>query len=97
MTKMKQSYTIPLLVVCVSLTAIMSCCKKDNCPTCPPLPTDSSSHDFVFQQYYYDESRSSILRDAAITNDLLAYAVRQVYRPGETAWSFFAQESLRQS
>jgi hypothetical protein len=75
---MRLSYVVLLFVISISLI-IFSCCKKTPCPTCPPAPTDSTSHNFVFQQYAFGESGSSTLYDVAIINDTIAYAVGAVY------------------
>jgi hypothetical protein len=78
--KIEMVKNIFLLVVIAGLLVGLTC-KKDNCTTCPPMPTDSTSHDFVFQQYYFGESGSSIFYDVAIVSEdpPLAYAVGAVY------------------
>lgn len=72
-----------LFVVCISVTAIISCCKKNTCLICPS-PTDTTSHNFVFQQFVFGESGGSILYDVAIINDTLVYAVGEVYLKDST-------------
>jgi hypothetical protein len=63
------------------LLVLLSCCKKDTCPTCPSPPTDSTSHNFSWQTYALgDGTSSSTLYDVAIINDTLAYAVGEIYR-----------------
>ena len=65
------------------LLVLLSCCKKDNCPTCPSPPTDTTSHNFSWQTYALgDGTSSSTLYDIAIINDTLAYAVGQIYSGG---------------
>jgi hypothetical protein len=59
--------------------ALLSCSKKEPCPTCPQPPTDSTSHNFIWTTQTLGDGASSVLNDVAIINDTLAYAVGAIY------------------
>lgn len=68
-----------LFVVFISFTLIISCCKKDNCITCPPPGQDTTSHNWTFETFVLGDGNSSVLYDVTIINDMLANAVGEIY------------------
>jgi hypothetical protein len=53
--------------------------KTTGCLTCPPGPTDTTSHNFTWTLQHFGDGASSAFNDVAIINDTLAYAVGAVY------------------
>jgi hypothetical protein len=69
--KMKRSIAVLLLVVSISFIVLVSCCKKDNCTTCPE-PQDTTSHNWSFETFLLGGAASSVLYDVAILDDTTA-------------------------
>ncbi len=59
------------------------CCRHSTEPP-PPSGPDTTSHDFVWTTYEFGEGSQSILWDAAIVGDTLAYAVGEIYLKDST-------------
>jgi|WetSurMetagenome_2_1015567.scaffolds.fasta_scaffold54352_1 hypothetical protein len=66
-------------IIFISLIALLSCSKKESCPTCPPALTDTTSHNFTWQTFMFGGAGGSQLRDVTIINDTLIYAVGEIY------------------
>ncbi|MGH2567363.1 MAG: hypothetical protein ACRDGA_03420, partial [Bacteroidota bacterium] len=68
------------LILTVAVTAglsfLFNTCK--NIGVEPPTGVDTTSHDFAWQTFVLGDGGGSILRDVAIINDTLAYAVGEI-------------------
>ena len=62
------------------LVAMQLSCNKDAPPQPPLVPPDTTSHSFQWQLDTLGDGASSILRDVAIVNDTLVYAVGELYK-----------------
>lgn len=67
-----------LLTLALLISA--SCHKDQPCTTCPPNGADTTSHNFVWHLDTLGDCGSSILRDVAIVNDSLVFAVGEIYK-----------------
>jgi hypothetical protein len=79
--KMKNiSMRITAVLTMILIFAASGCKKSASvCLTCPPIPTDSTSHNFTWTLQHFGDGASSAFYDVAIINDSLAYAVGAVY------------------
>ncbi len=74
--------TMIYLMIIPTILVFFTGCPKHNepCVTCPPVGTDTTSHNFTFQTFTFGgDAGSCDLNDVAIINDTLAYAVGSIY------------------
>jgi hypothetical protein len=66
-------------IFCLTILFLGLNCHHSTEPPPPPSGPDTTSHDFTWTTYAFGEGSSSVLRDVAIINDTLAYAVGEIY------------------
>jgi hypothetical protein len=83
MPRMKAFLTIIFLSI---LPFILSCHHTVQPPgdCTPPLPTETTSHSFIWRLDTLGAGNGSVLNDVAIMNDTLAYAVGEIYLKDST-------------
>jgi hypothetical protein len=71
-----------LSIISVNLSCEHTAQPPNDCT--PPLPTETTSHNFIWRLDTLGAGNGSVLNDVAILNDTLAYAVGEIYLKDST-------------